>query len=356
MEPPVIDVHDLVASSSSRAGRSAVGEAVVRACRDVGFLQVVGHGVEPALRTRLLDAARRFFALPEEEKDRIAMRHAGIAWRGWFPLGGELTSGVPDGKEGIYFGTELDREDPAVRAGVPLHGPNLVPERPAELGPLVLEWMDAVTGVGQALLRGIALGLGLEERWFDRWCADPTVLFRIFRYPAAPARSTSSPGSSSPGAAWGVAEHTDYGLLTLLAQDDTGGLEVRRVEDREWVPVPVVDDAFVCNIGDMLERCTGGAFRSTPHRVAVPTAERISMPLFLDPAWDARVGPLPGMAPTDGARTAADLDRWDGESVFDVEGTYGEHLTTRVARVFPELLRAAAGEDGAAPAVPSVDG
>jgi isopenicillin N synthase-like dioxygenase len=230
---------------------------------------------------------------------------------------------VPDDKEGLYFGTDLAETDPRVRAGTPLHGPNLFPARPAELRTVVTSWMAAVTAAGQAVLRGIALGLDLDERWFDGWCAEPTVLFRIFHYP--PPR----PGSE---AEWGVAEHTDYGLLTLLAQDDAGGLEVRVGE--RWEPVTPVPDAFVCNLGDMLERMTGGRFRSTPHRVRLPTVDRYSFPLFLDPGWSAEVRALPGMEPVPASSPS---QRWDGEDVLAHAGTYGQYLMSRVARVFPEL-------------------
>jgi isopenicillin N synthase-like dioxygenase len=333
---PVIDIGPLVAPGPPR-GRAAVGDQIVRACEEVGFFQVVGHGVDPALRADLIGASREFFALPDREKADIAMVRGGAAWRGWFPLGGELTSGVPDLKEGIYFGTELPHDDPRVRAGRPLHGPNLFPVRPAELRTLVLEWLSVVTEVGRAILSGMAVGLELEPDWFDRWCADPTVLFRIFHYPAA---------SADRDPAWGVAEHTDYGLLTLLAQDDTGGLEVR-VGGR-WTAVPPRPDAFVCNLGDMLERMTNGRFRSTPHRVARPSSDRVSLPLFLDPGWDVEVRPLPGGATVPRSRSPqADdaADRWDGTSVFEASGTYGDYLTSRVARAFPALFRAVVEND-----------
>ena len=331
VEPPVIDIAALVDPAAPPARRREVGARIAGASRGLGFFQVVGHGVDPSLRAELLHSARRFFALPADEKDRIAMRHAGRAWRGWFPVGGELTSGVADLKEGLYFGTEHGTDDPRVRDGLPLHGPNQFPERPADLRRQVLDWIDAVTAAGQAVLRGIALGLGLEERWFDRWCTDPTVLFRIFHYPPP------APGATGD---WGVAEHTDYGLLTMLAQDDAGGLEVRAAG--EWTRVPVVADAFVCNLGDMLERMTGGELRSTPHRVTVPDVHRYSMALFLDPAWTAHVAPLPGREPSRDVAAATAADRWDGASVFDDERTYGEHLTSRVARVFPDLFRSGA--------------
>ncbi len=316
---PVIDLSD----------GAAAGAAIDAACREVGFFAVVGHGVDLGLLAELDAAARAFFARPEEEKDAFAMVRAGKAWRGWFPLGGELTAGVPDGKEGVYFGAEGDDCDPR-----PLHGPNLFP--PGLREP-VLGWMAAMTDLGHGLLRHLAAGLGLDTEWFARMLtADPVTLFRIFRYPPQP----------GGGGGWGVAEHTDYGLLTILAQDGTPGLEVRAA-DGSWMAVPPSRDAFVCNLGDMLERLTGGRYRSTPHRVCNTSSDdRLSFPFFLDPSWDAtvppiRLGDLTGPAPT----------RWDGADPVAFEGTYGEYLTAKVQRVFPELWQGVGVGDGEPPAM-----
>jgi isopenicillin N synthase-like dioxygenase len=324
---PTIDIAPLLDPAADADDVAATSARIADACVSHGFLQIVGHGIDPGLRRGLHDAAAAFFALDPEEKDRISMRHGGAAWRGWFPVGDELTAGVPDDKEGLYFGAELAPDDPRVVARRPLHGPNQFPRRPAELGPLVLDWMDRVTVVGRAVLSGIAVSFGLDRDWFDRWCAEPTVLFRIFHYPPPAPEFVGS---------WGVAEHTDYGLLTLLVQDDTGGLEVR--VDGDWVEVPPTPDAIVCNLGDMLERVTGGRFRSTPHRVRLPDRDRYSFPLFLDPAWDAELTQLPGCEPTPRALAEAAEGRWDGRSVFDVGGPYGDHLLDKVARVFPALF------------------
>lgn len=332
MALPVIDVGALLDPDGAEDACRDVARRLGTACEEYGFFQVVGHGVGAERLDELRDAAREFFALPAPEKNRIAMARGGAAWRGWFDVGGELTAGAPDGKEGLYFGVDLPPTDARVLAGLPLHGPNLFPEHPARLRPLVQRWMRDVTAVGQAVLGGLALALGLPRHWFDRWCADPTVLFRIFHYP---------PPADGFAGSWGVAEHTDYGLLTLLAQDRTGGLEVRT--DGRWVEVPPVEGGFVCNLGDMLERVTGGRYRSTAHRVALPTTDRYSFPLFLDPAWEAEVHPLPGMEPTPRARAEAAAGRWDGASVFDVSGTYGEYLQAKVSRVFPELFAEISG-------------
>jgi isopenicillin N synthase-like dioxygenase len=321
---PLVDVSDLVAG---RPGRYEVAKRLAGACAESGFFYAVGHGVDPALQQRLREASRRFFALPLEQKLAIRMAHGGRAWRGYFPVGGELTSGRPDQKEGLYFGAELAPDHPLVRAGTPLHGPNLFPAQVPELRAAVLEYMAALTGLGHALVRGLALGLGLHESHFaERYTGDPLILFRIFSYP--PAAAAPDP------TLWGVGEHTDYGLLTMLLQDESGGLEVR--SRSRWVAAPPVPGSFVCNIGDMLDRMTRGLFRSTPHRARNPgQRDRLSFPFFFDPGFFTRVQPieLPGQAA--GADDAE--ERWDRASVHAFDGTYGDYLLAKVAKVFPEL-------------------
>jgi isopenicillin N synthase-like dioxygenase len=318
----VIDISPLVRAGSA-AAKASVAEQIQAACRDRGFFYVTGHGVPDGLLGELADASAEFFALPEADKLQIAMERGGRAWRGFFPVGGELTSGEPDLKEGLYFGAELAADDRRVLAGLPLHGPNLFPRQVPRLRPLVLSYLDALTGVGQALLAGVAQSLGLEPGYFAAgYTADPTVLFRIFHYPPSP-----------PGArGWGVGEHTDYGLLTLLAQDDSGGLQVAAPEG--WIDAPPIPGTLVCNIGDMLDRLTGGWYRSTPHRVRNLSGHgRLSFPFFLDPAWGAEVPPLPDRAAAgdDGRR------RWDGQDLRAFTGTYGDYLLGKVSKVFPQL-------------------
>jgi isopenicillin N synthase-like dioxygenase len=315
---PLIDVSPLL---DDGADHRAVARQIDDACRRFGFFRIAGHGIPPAQRAQLEAWAREFFAQPEDVKGEIAMVHGGAAWRGWFPLDGELTSGRPDHKEGIYFGTELGPEHPAVRAARPLHGANLFPAAPAGLGPAVLAWIEAMTGLGSVLLRALGLGLGLPANWFERHVtADPTVLFRIFRYP---------PGHDD---GWGVAEHTDYGLLTILATDDHAGLQVHAPDG--WIEVPADPGVFVVNLGDMLERMTEGRYRSTPHRVVNRSAgDRLSFPTFIDPSWDAVCEPMP----LDGTPPPDDVRRWDGASVRAWDGTYGDYLTAKVAKVFPGL-------------------
>jgi isopenicillin N synthase-like dioxygenase len=318
MSLPIIDMSALF--GRDLAARAAVATAIAAACEDDGFFYVVGHGVAPGALRRLEAEARAFLDLSTAQKETIAMQRGGAAWRGWFPLGGELTSGRPDNKEGIYLGEELGGDDPRVAAGWPLHGANLWPAAAPGLKPAAEAVFDGASAAAAALMQGVSLALGLDDQFFARqYLQRPTRLFPIFNYPP------------TPPAAWGVAEHTDYGLLTLLAQDDAGGLEVRARAG--WRGAPPIPGSLVCNIGDMLERLTGGRFVSTPHRVVNRSDRpRLSFPFFYDPDFTALITPVPG-AP----ELRASGERWDGADVHAVTGTYGDYLLAKVGRVFPGL-------------------
>lgn len=320
---PVIDIKALVTGSGDSG---VVAAELGRACREYGFFYIVGHGIDERLQQQLEEVSRDFFAQDPETKLEISMARGGRAWRGYFPLGGELTSGKPDLKEGLYFGAELGPEDPQVKAGTPLHGPNLFPPNMPQLKRVVLDYMSAMTALGHSLMRGLALSLDLEESYFaDRYTSDPLTLFRIFNYPPA----SSIPEAESD---WGVGEHTDYGLLTILKQDMSGGLQVK-VKSR-WIPAPPIPSSFVCNIGDMLDRMTRGEYLSTPHRVQNLTSRnRLSFPFFFDPNFNAAVGSI------EAEKSVYDNsgERWDQASVHEFQGTYGDYLIGKVSKVFPQL-------------------
>lgn len=290
------------------------------ACRSHGFFYLVGHGIPQNVLDELEAQSRQFFAMPDEAKAQIAMPKGGAAWRGWFPVGGEVTSGRPDLKEGVYFGEELGAQDPRVQAGWPMHGANLWPDNPPGFRPAVEAYMAGAVKAAHILTEGLSLALGLGFEYFHKkFTADPTVLFRIFHYP--PQAGVES--------GYGVGEHTDYGFLTLLAQDRHGGLQVK--VDGQWLDAPPVQGALVCNVGDMLDRLTRGAYRSVPHRVINRSGqERLSFPLFFDPGFDAVVEPLP-------LEAAPRSPRWDEADLDAVTGRYGDYLLGKVGKVFPGL-------------------
>jgi len=331
---PIIDMSPLFGTVDA-AGRARVAGEIERACKAHGFFYLTGHGVDADVLAALEDESRRFFALPLEAKMAISMDRGGRAWRGFFPVGGELTSGLPDLKEGLYLGTELGPAHPRVRAGMPMHGANLWPQGLPGLKAAASAYMAAATRAAATLMEGVSLSLGLEADYFARaYTGEPTVLFRIFHYPA------EGPAGVDWSRSWGVGEHTDYGLLTLLAQDRHGGLQVKGPDG--WIAAPPIEGALVCNIGDMLERLTGGRFKSTPHRVVnVSGHDRLSFPLFFDPDFLAPMRPLPAVATDATVRDADKAERWDHASVHEFDGTYGDYLLGKVAKVFPQLSETA---------------
>lgn len=319
---PIIDISALISQSSNSS--KVVADQIRQACQDYGFFYIVGHGVDEQLQKRLEHLSQQFFAQDVETKLKIPMALGGRAWRGYFPVGNELTSGRPDLKEGIYFGAELEEDHPLVKAGTPMHGRNLFPSNIPQFRKIVLEYMESMTKLGHTLMAGIALSLGLEESYFaDRYTKDPLILFRIFNYP---------PNSSSKSE-WGVGEHTDYGVLTILKQDNVGGLQVKSKSG--WIDAPPIPGSFVCNIGDMLDRMTRGLYRSTPHRVQnLSTSNRLSFPFFFDPNFNVEVKPI---ELKDVVVNDDKSDRWDKASVHEFRGTYGEYLLNKVSKAFPEL-------------------
>lgn len=303
----------------SLQNEAAAVQLISAACRDHGFFVIRDFGIDVRIFREMDRLSREFFALPLEEKMKIQMIHGGAAWRGYFPVGQELTSGKPDLKEGLYLGRELSVVSP-------LHGPNLFPEEPRALRKTVLDFMNQMEKVATQVMQVIALGLGLSRDFFERELTrDPLILFRIFHYPAA--------RSDEQKLQWGVGEHTDYGLLTLLWQDENGGLEVKTRNG--WVGVPPAADQLVCNIGDMLDLMTAGFYRSTLHRVRNTSGrDRISLPFFFDPGFQSRPAPIPGTEVKPGETRE---NRWDGEDLRAFQGTYGEYLMKKVSRVFPKL-------------------
>lgn len=323
---PIIDVSPLILKKGNLQN---VANQLRKACMDFGFFYIIGHGIGEDLQNRLEQLSLQFFAQEEEVKMKIKMALGGSAWRGYFPVGDELTSGKPDLKEGIYFGTELGKNDQRVKAGLLMHGANLFPDNMPKFKAVVLEYMEALTQLGHHLMRGLSLSLGLQETYFNQhYTSDPLCLFRIFHYP--PSRSAIL--SDEPQ--WGVGEHTDYGVLTMLKQDNTGGLQIK--SKAGWIDAPVVPNSFVCNIGDMLDKLTGGLYRSTPHRVLNTSGKgRLSYPFFFDPNFDAVLKPVD----LENVELPEDnkLERWDGASVHEFEGTYGDYILGKVGKVFPGL-------------------
>jgi isopenicillin N synthase-like dioxygenase len=375
---PVIDMGSLRSTTVDDNYCRAVAvtaKAIYSAAVEVGFFYVRNHGVDPNLVESLDEISRNFFALPVEQKKQIDMAQGGKAWRGFFAVGDEVTSGIPDQKEGIYFGTELSVTEARDR---PLHGTNQWPQ--GELGDrmreTVIAYLSEMKTVGQLLMRAVSCSLNVTDESFSSQFTHPTELFRIFNYP---------PHNPVFGdRALGVGEHTDYGYLTLLRQDDRGGLQVKDTPANVWRDAAPIPGTFVVNLGDALEHATWGLFKATPHRVVQrvnATTHRLSMPYFFDPCFECEMrraipeevaraasqahssdlgsvevratapealSTVPAVQTGDAATVREQgqglYTRWDGADPTMFTGTYGSYLLRKVSRAFPALFEQHIGQ------------
>lgn len=279
---PVIDIAPL------RAGDMSPAAAIGRACREVGFFYIRNHGVPPSLIDEVYVQAKRFFDLPVDEKEKYAIENS-ACHRGWFRLGGENLdpanqTETGDLKEGFKIGRDLPLDHERVKAGLPLHGPDVWPALPGWQA-VMQDYYDRMVDLGTLLLRAFAVALALPPDYFDAWLEVPMTTLGPLHYPPQTGRVTLS--------RLGAGAHTDYGCLTLLHQDSAGGLQVQ-ASDGRWLAAPPMPGSFVVNIGDMMERWSNGVFRSTPHRVInVSGRDRYALPFFFDPDFYAPITCLP---------------------------------------------------------------
>ena len=282
---PVIDVGGL--SSSDPAIRARVGADLRAACLDKGFFYCAGHGVPQGLIDAAMAEIRTFFSRSLDDKMRFE-KSASPCNRGYEVLGGQtLEAGAPpDRKEGYYIGLEMDPKDPRVVEGRFNRGPNIWPDDQPGFRPTLRAYFAALQDLGETLMRGLALSLFLPEDHFEDFCKDPLATLRLLHYP--PQRPDAGVGEKGAGA------HTDFGGLTILLQDDNGGLQVFDNGNGDWIEAAPIPGTFVVNLGDMIARWTNDRYRSTLHRVINSSGrERYSIPFFYvgNPDYEVRCIP-----------------------------------------------------------------
>lgn len=259
------------------------------ATHNVGFFQITGYGAAPGQAENLLDAIRRFFALPLEERMKLDNRLS-PHFRGYTRMGTEVTQGRADAREQIDYSPEREpvTDYPSDQPYWLLQGPNLWPQDSfPELEQAAMEWAKLMSAVGMELLRAIAVSLKLPEDYFDEpFQGSPAWMGKLVHYVG---------GVVAAAGDQGVGSHADYGFVTLLLQDDVGGLEVLPPGATEWAPVEPTPGALVVNLGEMLEVATEGYLVATIHRVQAPPpgVDRYSVPFFWSPRLDAVIDPVP---------------------------------------------------------------
>ncbi|GAA5233958.1 isopenicillin N synthase family oxygenase [Verticiella sediminum] len=285
-----------------------VAQAIRAASMASGFFYVRNHGVPPEVVARQFDLARQVMALPLSTRQALNV-YASPGMRG-FEIEGSQTldaSARPDVKESFQCGMDYPDDHPYVRAGYHFYGHNQWPAEMPELPAQCNAYIQRMLGLTRRLMELMALSLGLPENYFEHTGHSPMVTLRMIRYPAHP--------EGADERTFGAGAHTDWGAITVLAQDAYGGLEVQTPEG-DWVPATPIEGCFVVNLGDMIPRWTNGLYHSNPHRVRNVHSRgmpRYSIPFFYDLDYLARIEAVPGTVPP-------------GEQPRFAPCTAGEHL------------------------------
>ena len=258
------------------------------ACLDKGFFQIVHHGVARELQEEVFDVSKRFFSLPIDTKMQYFYRNS-AANRGYERSFGQVleVGAEADSKEGFYYGENFELDDPKVKEGLFGHGPNQNPSEVPDFDPVLNKYFHSCMDLAHRLLKYICLSLDMPLSHFEfPFFQDSYGIIRLLHYPPAPA--TRSDKYRSAGA------HTDFGAITLLMQDEVGGLQVLD-RDEGWVDVQPVKDAYVINLGDAMHRWTNSKYHSNTHRVVEggSTGDRYSVPFFFSGNMRSTIKAIP---------------------------------------------------------------
>ncbi|WNL42950.1 2-oxoglutarate and iron-dependent oxygenase domain-containing protein [Halomonas sp. PAMB 3264] len=273
---PVIDLGPLLDQSDPMSVANAIGQA----CERTGFFYVRGHGIDPGLVEQAFTMAAGFFARPLAEKEALNIVGSGLSLRGYTPLFGENVD--PNKSRDLKECFDLGLDEAEVS---PFRGPNRMPAKPEAFKAVFERYYAEMLTLGHRLVGAIALSLGLCEDYFAPRQKRPIAIQRLLHYPS----QAGAIGEEEIG----IGAHTDYGLLTILAQDAVGGLQIRHC-DGTWISAPPIDGAFVVNIGDLVQTLTNDRYVSTLHRVVNTSGrQRYSLPFFFDLDFEAMVEVLP---------------------------------------------------------------
>ncbi|KAL2133325.1 hypothetical protein VTI74DRAFT_2555 [Chaetomium olivicolor] len=314
----------------------ALGRELISAWRRDGIIQIAMSPAQHSLWKDAQAASRAFFSLPHTDKAACVDERS---YAGYIASGEEMTDGIADYSEIFTVTKDLPLEDARVKAGWPCHGPCPWP-KDGEMKRVMGMYGETLGEEGEKLLRLAEMGLGVEEGALRRYTRDGWHHMRVLRFPAR--NATNGKGKEGRG----IGSHTDYGLLVIAAQDDVGGLFIRRPSQKEqfanwkqsaaglrenddgWVYIPPVERVHTVILGDMMQYLTHNYLTATPHKVGLNTRERFAIAYFHEPSFQAVLEPLQGGC----GGFASALPR-EGEGIH-----YGTHFTNMFMRNYPDRI------------------
>ncbi|PKK79963.1 Clavaminate synthase-like protein [Rhizophagus irregularis] len=310
---PIIDISAFTIDSNSRTEKLKIAKQIYEACRNVGFFYLIGHNVPQEIIDKVLKLGYEFFHLPEEEKIKYSIANEDYA-RGYQRLGENVTRYKKDWHEALDFYKPIPRTHPLVLKNLPLRGENQWPENPSEFRAVFSEYIDYMLKLGALVMSAIALGLGLEENYFEKFLEESFWVMRVIGYPDLKNIADKDRVGVSCG------EHTGDTLIIL--NDNTKEALQVQTKDGNWINADPLYGSFVVNIGDMLNIWTNDIYKSTLHRVIHKgDSYRVSVPFFYEPNYDAKIEPLEACLQIDPVKHHEPV-------------VYGEHLLKKVSTNF----------------------
>ena len=273
---PVIDIKKI----NSVSNKIDIAKELYKASTDLGFIYIKNHDISENLINDLRTDGLNFFRSSTDDKSKVLItkKH-----RGWLGFGGAKMGdkAKPDLKESFIWGYQYD--DGSLPDDHQLRGVNKWPKFLPSLQQNAMSYFHQINELAKNLLTCFAIGLNLKENFFIRNCNAPLSRASLVYYPDQPKEMGEMQ--------FGVSEHTDFGLLTILCQDSVGGLQIKGL-DGQWFHAPPIDGTLIVNVADLLSRWTGGIYKSTPHRVVNSSGqERLSIVLAFDPDPETLINP-----------------------------------------------------------------
>eukprot|EP01099_Mayorella_cantabrigiensis_P006080 TRINITY_DN5028_c0_g1_i1.p1 TRINITY_DN5028_c0_g1~~TRINITY_DN5028_c0_g1_i1.p1 ORF type:complete len:340 (-),score=66.64 TRINITY_DN5028_c0_g1_i1:201-1220(-) len=317
---PIVDIGPYTAGPLALEEKLRIAKQLDQACRTWGFFYVKGHGIEEGLIQKVRELAREFFSQTTEEKSKISIYNSDKA-RGYQKLAESVTKGKADWHEALDYYREPNELEDLLKSKGALYGHNQWPETPTEFKSTYELYINKMKILGIQIMRLMALGLDLDEHFFDRFVDDPFWVIRVIGYPNLRTKPDTllveNKDSFVGEVGISCGEHTDYGCLTMVNQDNTQGALQVRSPAGQWIDANPIEGTFVMNLGDILKIWTKGRYQSTLHRVMNTNSDyRISVPFFFEPNFRAIIKPLEGL------KTEGDVETR--------EFLYGDHLISKV--------------------------
>lgn len=317
MTIPIIDLHNIHHLEDSKINNDklkAVIDAIYEASTTSGFFYVINHGISADLIKRQFELTKKLMDLPQDIKDKYEINEG---YRGFDKINQQRSdiNANPDLKEGFYCGKNFPKDHPYVIAKYHTYTPSQWPVEIPETEQTCQDYIAAMQNLAELIMQLLAKSLGIEENYFLPYFNNPMISLRLLKYPPHPTDADKN--------TYGVGEHTDWGAITILAQDKLGGLEVK-MPNGEWVSAPPLENSFIINLGDMMPRWTNDLYYSNPHRVINNLSKnqaRYSIAFFYEPDFLSEIKPISDLIPAN-------------EQPHYESCIAGEHLLWRYAQAY----------------------